>query len=433
MNRDAEGQSDRLVGLPFFLIWVCLWASPWWPGAAPAGAVEARAADESPAAEFRGIWVVRSTLTSVEGVTRAVSQARRAHFNAVLLQVRGRADAYYASRMVPPGEDLAEAEDGFDPLACAITACREAGLEVHAWVNLFLAWNPTQKVPRSPDHLLNRHPEWFMGSSDGIDMGRMDLDGVDLVRRGVEGRYLSPAVPEVRKHLVDVVAEIVRNYDVDGIHLDYVRYPNRHYDFGLLSRAAFVRQYRFDPLRLVDTSGAAQSEESGRIWERVQWQRWRTEQVNHQVEAIRAVLDRTAPWVKLSAAVKPDFEDAYYQNGQDWIGWINRGIVDFVVPMFYVGATREIEVQIREARKYVKKGHLYAGIGVWNQSLAETAAQVEVARRLALPGVALFSYDSLIGKAGSLDRLRQSVFHSPSRVPRMRWKKGRDGHQAHTR
>jgi uncharacterized lipoprotein YddW (UPF0748 family) len=372
-------------------------------------------------------------MASAEGITRAVTLARRANFNAVLLQVRGRADAYYTSRLAPPGEDVDEAENGFDPLEHAIKECREAGLEVHAWVNLFLAWNPTQRRPRSPDHLLNRHPEWFMGSSDGIDMGRMDLDGVDLVRRGVEGRYLSPAVPEVREHLVDVVAEIVRGYDVDGVHLDYVRYPNRHYDFGLLSRAAFVRQYRFDPLSLVSDSAGAGDPEGDRIWERVQWQRWRTQQVNRQVEAIRAALDRSAPWVKLSAAVKPDFKAAYYENGQDWIGWINRGIVDFIVPMFYAGSTRQIETQIREARKYVKKGHLYAGIGVWNQSLTETAAQVEVARQLALQGIALFSYDSLVRDAGSMERLREGVFRHPSRIPRMRWKKGRDGPKTYTR
>jgi uncharacterized lipoprotein YddW (UPF0748 family) len=350
-----------------------------------------------------------------------------------MVQVRGRADAYYTSRLAPRAEDVEASQDDFDPLACAIDLGRTAGLEVHAWINLFLAWNPTRRPPESPDHVLTRHPEWFMGSSDGIDMGRLDLDGVNLVRRGVEGRYLSPAVPEVREHLVEVVAEIVRGYDVDGVHLDYVRYPNRHYDFGLLSRAAFVRQFRLDPLTLAGDVEEAQHSDRDRIRMQVHWQRWRTEQVSKQVEAIRAELNELAPWVKLSAAVKPDFEDAYYENGQDWIGWINRGIVDFVVPMFYVGSTREIEGQIKEARKYVKKGHLYAGIGVWNQPPSETVAQIEVARRLALQGVALFSYDSLIGGPEILDRLREGAFGRPSRIPRMRWKKGRHGSQADAR
>ena len=432
MKRDTEGQSDRLVGLPFFfaraLIQACLWVALWGWGAMPAAA-----SDPSASTEFRGLWVVRGTLTSPEGIARAVTLARQGGFNAILVQVRGRADAYYGSRLAPRGEDVEAPQRDFDPLTCAIQEGRKAGLEVHAWVNLFLAWNPTRRPPESPDHVLTRHPEWFMRSSDGIDMGRMDLDGVDLVRRGVEGRYLSPAVPEVREHLVDVVEEIVRGYDVDGVHLDYVRYPNRHYDFGLLSRAAFLRQYQFDPLALLGDGGKSQGLEGDRLRMQALWQRWRTEQVSKQVEAIRALLDRLAPWAKLSAAVKPDFEDAYYENGQDWIGWINRGIVDFVVPMFYVGSSREIETQIKEARKYVKKGHLYAGIGVWNQSPSETAAQIEVARRLALQGVALFSYDSLIGGGEILDRLREGAFRHPARVPRMRWKKGRDGSQANAR
>ncbi len=427
-----EGQSDRKVGLPSFFSrsfscrTVAIFLAGFWASLV-SGDAAARTADE-----FRGLWVVRHTLTSPQQIRKAVDRARRAHFNALLVQVRGRGDAYYHSRLVPGSEDLPD-NPAFDPLALVIREAHRAGLEVHAWVNVYLTWHPTDRRPQSSDHVLLRHPEWFMTSDDGIDMGRMDLGGVNLVKRGVEGRYLSPGIPEVRAHLLRVVEEIVRNYDIDGLHLDYVRYPNVHYDYNLISRAEFVRHYRFDPLDL--RNGGGEDPRGSNRWKRMEkvWQRWRTDRVSVQVQEIRRLLMRLKPWVKLSAAVKPDFEVAYYQYGQDWIGWINKQMVDFVVPMFYVGSTEEIGIQIKNARKYVKKGHLYAGVGAYNQRPSDTIAQVEQARRLGLKGVALYSYDSLIEQPETVDRLQKRAFRLPARIPGMGWKQERYDGKAEAR
>lgn len=423
----TEGQAGRKVGLPSFfrrsvlaLAGFCL-------------SLGGSALSAETAEEFRGVWVVRHALTSPERIRKVVDTARRAHFNVLLVQVRGRGDAYYRSRLVPPGEDLPVDDPDFDPLALVVREAHRAGLEVHAWVNLYLAWSPTKRLPRSPGHVLLQHPEWFMTSADGIDMGRMDLDGVGLMGRGVAGRYLSPGIPQVRAYLTRVAEEIVRSYDIDGLHLDYVRYPNVHYDYNSISRKEFVRRYRFDPLSLLNREEEHPKGEDRRERLKRVWARWRTDRVSLQVKEIRRLLARLKPRVKLSAAVKPDFEMAYHQYGQDWIGWMNKQLVDFVVPMLYVGSTEEIGRQIREIRKSVKRGHLYAGIGVWNQSPLETVAQVEQARRLGLKGVALFSYDSLIEKPEALERLRKGCFRMPSRIPRMEWKQERHGVKAQTR
>ncbi len=423
----TKGQSDRKVGLPSFFSCSVL---------ALAGfclSLGGFTLSAETAEEFRGMWVVRHALTSPERIRKVVDTARRAHFNVLLVQVRGRGDAYYQSRLAPAGEDLPVDDPDFDPLALVVREAHRAGLEVHAWVNLYLTWNPTKRLPRSPRHVLLQHPEWFMTSADGVDMGRMDLDGVDLMRRGVAGRYLSPGIPEVRAYLTRVVEEIVRGYDIDGLHLDYARYPNVHYDYNLISRKEFVRRYRFDPLSLVNREGEDLKRDDQREGLKRVWARWRTDQVSLQVEEIRGLLARLKPWIKLSAAVKPDFVMAYHQYGQDWIGWMNKQMVDFVVPMLYVGSTEEIGRQIREIRKYVKRGHLYAGVGVWNQSPLKTVAQVEQARRLGLKGVALFSYDSLIEKPEALERLRKRSFRMPSQIPRMGWKQERHGVKAQTR
>jgi len=369
--------------------------------------------------EFRGLWIVRHDLATPQQVVRAVADAGRFGFNAILVQVRGRGDALYHSRLVPRSELLAEAAQDFDPLRLTIQEARRVGVEVHAWVNVFLTWHPTSRRPASPKHLLLRRPEWFMVSSDGIDMGRPDLP--DLIQRGVEGRYLSPGVPEVRAHLAAVVEELLLNYDLDGVHLDYVRFPNKHYDYNLMARTGFVSRYRFDPLSVGAGALEERASDSASVRSRL-WEAWRAEQVTATVKILHETVIAAKPRVRLSAAVKPDPAVAYRQYGQDWVRWVNGGLVDFVVPMFYVGTTDEVSGQVLAAVGYVREGHLYAGLGAYNQSGYETLSQIESVRRIGVPGLVIYSYASLVDGAGFGSLLRASLFAEAAVVPPMEWK-----------
>ena len=409
----TRGQIDRPVDLPFVFRavsggkLVCLWlALCFCCGAAYASG--------RPNVEFRGLWVVRHWLTDREQAMRVVRIAVDAGMNAILVQVRGRGDAFYRSRLVPRAESLTDPE--FDPLALLVAEGHRAGLEVHAWVNMYLTWKPTEQRPASPRHVFLRHPEWFMRSADGIDMGRVALDGVDLVKRGVEGRFLSPGNPEVRDHLLRVIEEIVDEYDIDGIHMDYVRYPNIHYDYNPAVSDAFKARYGFDPAGRKDNEpgagAAAGVNDGGKLWHK-----WRSEQVSLLVGRVREAIARLKPRVRLSAAVKPDIDSAYTQYGQDWIGWSNEGLVDFLVPMFYKGSAAEIERQMTAARKRVRKGSLYAGIGIWNQNADATVDQIEIARREGLQGVVLFSVDGFVQQKGLIGTLRGGPFRVPSARP----------------
>ncbi|MDE2998105.1 MAG: family 10 glycosylhydrolase [Gemmatimonadota bacterium] len=411
LRRDSfgtRGQIDRPVDLPFvfpaFLreILVCLCLAL---GFLSGAAVASGRTHE----EFRGLWVARHWLKNREQAMRAVRIAVNARLNALLVQVRGRGDAFYRSRLVPRSDSLSDPE--FDPLALLVEEGRRAGLEVHAWVNMYLTWKPTEQRPASPRHLFLRRPEWFMRSADGIDMGRVALDGVDLVKRGVTGRFLSPGIPEVRAHLLGVIEEIVDEYDIDGIHMDYVRYPNIHYDYSPAVSEAFKTRYGFDPPGRNDRDAGAGA---GAADVRKLWHRWRSEQVSLLVGQVREAMARRKPAVRLSAAVKPDIESAHTQYGQDWMEWSNGGLVDFVVPMFYEGSTLEIERQMAEARKRVKKAVLYAGIGIWNQNADETVAQIEIARRKGFQGVVFFSVDGFVQQKGLTGDLNEGPFRTPS-------------------
>ena len=342
---------------------------------------------------------------------RAVRTAVDGRLNALLVQVRGRGDSFYRSRLVPRAESLSESE--FDPLALLVEEGHRAGLEVHAWVNMYLTWHPTERRPKSTRHIFLRHPEWFMRSIDGIDMGRVKLHAVDLVKRGVAGRYLSPGNPEVRTHLLKVIDEIVEKYDIDGIHMDYVRYPNIHYDYHPSVMAEFIRRFGLDPTESKDNKREPGGESDATDVREV-WEKWRIEQVSMLVGQVHELIARLKPAVRLSAAVKPDIKSAYTQYGQDWIGWSNRGLVDFVVPMFYVGSTAEIELQMTEARKRVKNGSLYAGIGLFNQEADDTVAQIDIARRAGFQGVVLYSVDGFVEQKGLMGELREGPFREPS-------------------
>jgi len=354
------GQSGRLVWLPFFFLLGL--------------AVNAVAAEE-----VRALWVVRHDITTRERVDSVISHAVNAGINTLFVQVRGRGDAYYKSEFVSEGEQV---EPGFDPLAACLAQAHDASIEVHAWMNVYLTWYPNR--PASDMHLLVKHPGWFMISDDGVDHGQAFLD-VDLVDRGVEGRYLSPANPEAQSHLLRVIAEIVDAYPVDGIHLDYVRYPNEHYDYSPLAQSSLWAETEMNP----------PGSESSALELRV-WRRWRSGLITDFVRRAKHLISQRRPSALLSAAVKPDLASAYERYGQDWVHWVNRRYLDFAVPMFYTGSLEDIQARMQVVRKYVQRGRIYAGIGAWNQSATETFEQIELMRRSKLNGFSLFSYTTLL-------------------------------------
>jgi len=150
-----------------------------------------------------------------------VDDAERAGVTDLIVQVRGRGDAYYASRYAPAPPDLARAwkrSEVFDPLALVLEEAHQKGMRVHAWLNVYLVWGRG----RPPEgHVVRTHPEWIAQDVDGNPMNSYSFHA--LTRAMTEGVYLDPGNPEVMHHFTDIVRELVGRYPVDGMHLDYVR------------------------------------------------------------------------------------------------------------------------------------------------------------------------------------------------------------------
>lgn len=379
--------------------------------------------------EVRGVWVVRTTLSTPEGVRAMVARAEAGGFNTLLVQVRGRGDAYYESRWEPRAEALTDRSD-FDPLALTIQEAHARGMAVHAWVNTYLVWSgPTP--PRSPLHLVNARPDWLaVPRALARDLWNVDPFAPRfteaLVRYAaqnpetVEGMYSSPSSPAVQERVYDVWMDLADHYELDGIHFDYVRFPSAEYDYsrsaldrfrswirGRLTPARFGaldEAYDRDPFAFTDALPGP-------------WGEFRRAQVTELVERVYHGVKARRPDLLVSAAVFSDVADAYNSRFQDWRRWLQEDVVDVVVPMAYTPRNEIFRAQIREAAVSAgRQDRIWAGIGAYLNGYDGTLDKIDIARREGAGGVILFSYDwastegSPSGSVPFLERVGRAKF-----------------------
>jgi uncharacterized lipoprotein YddW (UPF0748 family) len=371
--------------------------------------------------EMRGMWVMRFSLASPQSIRNIVAEAARHNFNTLFVQVRGRGDAWYRSDLEPRAEALANQPKDFDPLALMIAEAHRRGLKVHAWINTYLTWTGS-RPPKSPLHIVNAHPDWI--ARDKANRFQMNASA------SVEGVYVQPANPEVQEHLFRVFTDIARRYDVDGIHFDFVRYPDADYDFSDATLARF--QAFMEPVMTESGRAAVRADKSRLACVHTfpkEWAAWRREQISMLVRRIADAVHRMKPWMQVSAAVFANAEDAFNDKGQDWQRWLAENCLDAVCPMAYSQDTDTVVRQIAQAVAMAGEKHVYAGLGAWRMTAAETASKIARVRALGVRGITLFSYDEMTDegrKTQYLDYLSRSIFPSRAGVPGMRWRAPRE-------
>lgn len=385
------------------------------PGAPIAGAAVSAAS----AAEVRALWVTRSTLTSPEAIDRMVAAARGGGFNTILVQVRGRGDAYYRSTLEPRAAELA-ARPGFDPLGETLERAHAAGIRVHAWMAVNLI-SSAHELPASRQHLVYRQPDWLMVPREiAAEMMAVDPRSPEYVGRlarwtrahaaEVEGLYASPIHPWAAAHLAAVVKELVSTYALDGVHLDYVRYPGEDFDF---SRAA-LQQFKLairpeisdEERRVADAREALDSLAYANIY-RDRYAAFRRSRLTALVMRLRTTIKEARPAVLVSAAVVPDAEDALTRRQQDWRTWLDQNLIDVLCPMAYATDTEVFERQVAAAKERAGPHPVWVGVGAYRLPSARTLAHIESARRLGAEGIALFSYDALVAPPNSTSTLAE--------------------------
>ncbi len=348
--------------------------------------------------EFRGLYVdaFHPGFKTHEQVTQMVTAARAANFNALIVQVRKRGDAYYNSHIEPKASDIAA---DYDPLADIITQAHAVGMQVHAWLSVYeVALDSKWSRPAaSAIHLA--HPEWLMA----------DRDGKTIV--GTGKIWVDPGIPAVREQFVSVVTDVLNNYQVDGIHLDNIRYPVAKYGYNAISVARFKQEQSISEV----------PEDDDPIW-----CQWRRDQVTALVRDVHAAVVSVRPSVKLSVSgiMKPETAAGFFF--QDYEAWLRDSMVDFIIAMLYL--TEDKMPEYASAALAAAHGrHVYAGIGAYRLAPDLTMKHIVDARAAGAVGFGVYSYHYLGPNTPTpdlteLQDLSGGVFSEPAGVPLMPWK-----------
>lgn len=353
-----------------------------------------------PKREVRAVW-----LTTLGGAdwpkTHDIEEQKRTliqifntlqeeHFNTVFFQVRSRGNAFYRSRFEPWAAELTGTlgkDPGWDPLAFAIEEAHKRGMEIHAWFNVVKVYNQGMPPISYPLHIVRAHPEWVQ-QYDGewwVDMG----------------------IPNVRTYIENIVMELVRKYDLDGIHFDYIRYPGES----------------FNDWSSFHTFGGGMNRDD-----------WRRNNITTFVRDMYKKITAEKPMMKIGSAPLGVYTQipgastgfaGYSVLYQDSRRWLREGIHDYLVPQIYWDFGEQSSPNdpdfralcIDWARNNFGR-HIYIGIGAYRDNVQrEITEQIFMARSTEAKGESFFRYENVV----DLPALR-APYKYPALIPPMPWK-----------
>jgi uncharacterized lipoprotein YddW (UPF0748 family) len=309
--------------------------------------------------EFRAFWEHQATGPYPGNWTAAVTALVTNGFTAVFPNMLWGGLAHYNSAVLPHSSEYAAYGD---QIAACVSAAHAQGLQVHVWkVN----WN------------LGGAPQSFIASLHAANRTQVSRDGQPI-------DWLCPSHPDNFALETNSMLEVVRNYDVDGIHFDYIRYPDSDYCYCSGCSARFQSQ-----TGLTVTNWPAGVLTAGAL--RDAFLDWRRAQVTRLVSAVHAGVKALKPGVKVSAAVFPDAPSAFDDVGQDWRKWITDGLVDFLCPMDYTTAMTSFTNLVAQQITYAAgRIPIYPGIGAFILEPDGFLAQLQETRAAHTGGFTVF-------------------------------------------
>lgn len=405
-----------------------------------------------PKREFRGAWLAtvdnidwpsRRDLSTAEQQRELIALldlAQRLHLNAIIFQVRPSCDALYPSELEPWSEYLTgemgrPPEPFWDPLEFAIRESHARGLELHAWFNPYRALHPAARGPVAENHISRTHPE--------------------AVRQYGRYLWLDPGEPVAVEHTIAVIRDVVRRYDVDGVHFDDYFYP-----YPIKAEVKPPPDETDDDFELPDEP-PAQPElvpfPDDASWERalasvdaaeretLDRDDWRRENVNQLIERVYRAIKQEKPWVKFGVSPfgiwRPAHPrqihgfDPYSAIYADSRLWLQEGWVDYFTPQLYwaIGPPpQSYPALLNWWNAQNKRGrHLWPGNftsrlldpGTHHWDAEEVIAQVWVTRaQKGAGGNVHFSIKALARNAGGIaDKLLAGPYREPALVPETPW------------
>jgi uncharacterized lipoprotein YddW (UPF0748 family) len=377
-------------------------------------------ANAQPKYEFRGVWIATvnnidwprrgsGTAEQKDDFIRILDMHKRNGMNAVIVQVRAAADAFYPSKFEPWSEWLTGRQGlapspFYDPLQFMITEAHKRGMEFHAWLNPYRANFNINTSSIAPNHITRTHPEWFLTYGDK--------------------KYFDPSNSEARAFVVKVVRDIVSRYDIDAIHMDDYFYPYRIAGKEFPDENSYRRSA--SPLKKDD---------------------WRRANVDSIIYALNIAIRQERNKCKFGISPfsvwrnkKDDPEGSDSKAGQtnyddlyaDILLWLREGWIDYVAPQIYFEIGHDkvaFEKMIDWWSKHSYGRQLYIGIGIykaggkdksWNDP-DELPNQIKLLRQYPNIQGSIFYNSSAFNRNpnGWNDSLRNNYYHSPALIPPM--------------
>jgi uncharacterized lipoprotein YddW (UPF0748 family) len=323
-----------------------------------------------------------------------LDRLRKSHINTVFIQTRLAGNVIYPSTIESRSKYIKSpyAKVDYDPLAYVVEACHKRGMECHAWLVTYPLGRKKNDKASGLSDVMKQHKK-------GIKTLKKEL-------------YLDPGYPGTTSYLTNIIREIVSSYDIDGIHFDYIRYPDN---------ANFPDQDTYSRY--------------GRGKDKADWRR---ENINHFVYTAYDAIKSLKPWVQVSSSVVGMYKNipgnvqkhwtAYYSVYQDPIDWLSKGKHDFIVPMMYYSDNLFFPfVQDWMAKSTGR--YIVPGLGLFRMNEKEAAWDVEVlleqiqySRNNHTAGNAFFRVQSLMeNQKGILDKMNTKFYTNPALWPALTW------------
>ncbi len=309
--------------------------------------------------EFRALWEHHATGPYPGNWAAATDVLATNGFTAVFPNMLWGGLAHYNSELLPQSSEVATYGD---QVAACVDAAHPRGIQVHVW-----------KV----NYNLSGAPSSFVNNLRAANRTQVSREGQPM-------DWLCPSHPDNFALETDSMLEVVRNYDVDGIHFDYIRYPNSDHCYCTGCRDRFQSQTG-QPV----ANWPADVLAAGAL--RDAYLNWRRDQITRLVAAVHAGVKALKPAVQVSAAVFPDANSAFDGEGQDWRKWIADGIVDFLCPMDYTtDLSRFTNLVHQQMTDSAGRVPIYPGIGAFILEPDGFLAQLQETRTANTGGFIVF-------------------------------------------
>ena len=338
------------------------------------------------AVETRAIWVDYVTFgkfMETGDICRLLDQLKEIGIHILFPEVYAYGTTIYPSKVAKLQDQYRYLWEDGDILKIFIAEAHKRDMEVHPLVRIFSAGY------KEPGHLIKEHPEWLEVTKDGT-------------RGSSRSYFISPTIPEFRRYLEAVMTELVTNYEIDGLHLDYIRYEDGDFGYSAPSRELYKKLFFVDPLLIKKNT-----------LEEASFKEFRRAHVDAFVRFCHESLKKIRPNLLISAAVGSPYSWANKDLFQDWVYWAKYGYIDFVTPMEYRDTTPKFSIAVQEDIKAnVANIPLFSGLGLYLFAADELENQIVEVQKNNLPGIALFS-EANMGIIKFL-KLKNGVFREPA-------------------